>query len=88
MIDASQHLIAATLSQTGRPLYFLQGCWQIANLITQQMKTITHYLIGKPFQLVTDQRSVSFMFDNKVTSEIKNEKIQRWRLELEVVETI
>lgn len=52
------------------------------------MKTITHYLIGKPFQLVTDQRSVSFMFDNKVTSEIKNEKIQRWRLELEVVETI
>ena len=34
------------------------------------------------FNLVTDQRSVSFMLDLKHPSKIKNDKIQRWRLEL------
>ena len=31
---------------------------------------------------MTDQRSVSFMFDNRKCSKIKNSKIQQWRLEL------
>ena len=35
-----------------------------------------------PFTLVTDQRSVSFMFDRHRASKIKNDKILRWRLEL------
>ena len=34
----------------------------------------------KHFNLVTDQRSVSFMLDLKHPSKIKNNKIQRWRL--------
>ena len=41
-----------------------------------------HYLAGKHFTLVTDQKSVSFMFDAKRGGKIKNDKIQRWRIEL------
>ena len=41
-----------------------------------------HLLIGRHFTLVTDQKSVSFIFDAKHSSKIKNEKIFRWRLEL------
>ena len=32
--------------------------------------------------MITDQKSVSFMFDNRKRSKIKNSKIQSWRLEL------
>ena len=39
-------------------------------------------LIGKHFNLVTDQHNVSFMLDLKHPSKIKNDKIQQWRLEL------
>ena len=35
-----------------------------------------------PFTLVTDQRSMSFMFDRHRAFKIKNDKILRWRLEL------
>ena len=41
-----------------------------------------HYLCGKHFKIVTDQQAVSFMFDVNHSSKIKNEKIQRWRLQL------
>ncbi|KAG8171471.1 hypothetical protein JTE90_008885 [Oedothorax gibbosus] len=52
--DASEHAIAATLSQAGR----------------------------RHFEVFTDQRSVSFMFDQTHNSKVKNEKIMRWRLDL------
>ena len=32
--------------------------------------------------LITDQKSVSFMFNTKPASKIKNYKINRWRVEL------
>lgn len=38
--------------------------------------------MGKTFRLITDQKSVSFMFDQKHNSKLKNYNIQRWRLEL------
>ena len=41
-----------------------------------------HYLAGRRFTLLTDQRSVAFMFDNKQRGKIKNDKILRWRIEL------
>ena len=40
------------------------------------------FLAGRHFTLVTDQRSVAFMIDNRKRSKIKNNKIQSWRLEL------
>ncbi|XP_026315169.1 uncharacterized protein K02A2.6-like [Hyposmocoma kahamanoa] len=91
--DASDHSIAATLSQASRPVAFFSrmlnksehnhsAIEKEAYAIVESLKKWRHFLIGKPFRLITDQRSVSFMFNNKLTSKIKNEKIQRWRLEL------
>ena len=53
-----------------------------AYVIVEALRKWKHLLIGKHFDLVTDQRSVSFMLDLKHPSNIKNDKIQRWRLEL------
>ena len=41
-----------------------------------------HLLSCQHFTLITDQRSVSFMFDNHKRSKIKNIKIQSWHMEL------
>ena len=38
--------------------------------------------MGHHFRLITDQKSVFFMFDSRVSGKVKNEKILRWRLEL------
>jgi len=40
------------------------------------------YLTCRRFTLVTDQNSVSYMFDTKQHGKIKNDKIMRWRIEL------
>ena len=53
-----------------------------AYAIVEALKNWKHYLIGRQFSLITDQRSVSFMFDNKRHGKIKNDKIARWRIEL------
>ena len=53
-----------------------------AYAIVEALQKWKHLLIGKHFNLVTDQRSVSFMLDLKHPSKIKNDKIQRWRSEL------
>ena len=39
-----------------------------------------HLLIGRDFTPVTDQKSVSLMFDRRHTS--KNKKIMKWRMDL------
>jgi hypothetical protein len=92
--DASEHSIAATLSQAGRPVAFFSrtlnkserghsSVEKEAYSIVEALKKWRHFLIGRHlFQLITDQKSVSFMFNAKHSSKIKNEKIQRWRLEL------
>ena len=41
-----------------------------------------HLLLGQHFTLITDQRSVAYMYDTKNSSKIKNDKILRWRIEL------
>ncbi len=91
--DASDIAIAATLNQKGRPVAFYSrtlnpsernhsSVEKEAYAIVEALRKWRHYLIGRHFRLVTDQKSVSFMFDNTKKSKVKNEKIQRWRIEL------
>ena len=42
----------------------------------------SHYLYGKCFDLVTDQRALSFMLDKTSKGKVKNRKIQLRRAEL------
>ena len=90
--DASDEAIAATLTQDGRPVAFFSRSLNEAEkrhsivekeayAIVESIRKWRHFLTGH-FSLLTDQRSVSFMFDNRTTSKIKNEKILRWRIEL------
>ena len=53
-----------------------------AQAIVEAVRHWRHYLAGRRFTLLTDQRSVAFMFDNKQRGKIKNDKILRWRIEL------
>ena len=91
--DASNHSVAATLNQGGRPVAFYSrtlnkseqnypSIEKEACAIVEALKKWRHYLIGRKFMLITDQRSISFMFDSKSKGKIKNEKINRWRIEL------
>ena len=50
--------------------------------IVEALRKWYYLLIGNEFTLITDQRSVAFMFDAHHKSKIKNEKILRWRIEL------
>ena len=69
-------LCLATLNQNGKPVAFysrsLSKCEQAhssvekeATAIVEAVRKWSHFLTGKRFQIVTDQRSVSFMYDNK-----------------------
>ena len=91
--DASDVAVSATLNQNGKPVAFysrsLSKCEQAhssvekeATAIVEAVRKWSHLLTGKRFQIVTDQRSVSFMYDNKNRGKIKNAKILRWRIEL------
>ena len=90
--DASEFAIAATLNQDGRAVAFHSRTLSLseqrhsaiekeAYAILEALRKWRYLLIGRHFTLVTDQKSVSFMFDAKHSSKIKNEKTLRWRLE-------
>lgn len=90
--DASDVTIAASLSQNGRPVAFFSKTLsdserkypiieKEACAIIESLKKWRHYLMGRHFYLITDQKSVAFMLKGQA-SKIKNDKIQRWRLEL------
>lgn len=91
--DASDFCLAATLNQSGRPVAFFSrtlskserlhsSVEKEAAAIVEALRRWRHYLTGRHFTLVTDQKSVSFMFDRTNYGKIKNDKILRWRLEL------
>lgn len=91
--DASEHALAATLSQSGQPVAFFSrilsgselkhsSVEKEAQAIVEALRKWRHFLIGNHFKLITDQRSVSFMLDNTKHGKVKNDKIMRWRLEL------
>lgn len=91
--DASENALAASLSQNGQPVaYFSRSLndserrhssiEKEAAAIVEALRKWRHYLIGRHFLLITDQQSVAFMFNQIHSSKIKNEKIERWRLEL------
>ena len=91
--DASQFCIAATLNQGGRPVAFFSrtlnpsevrhhAVEKEAAAIVEAIRKWRHFLLGRHFKIITDQKSISFMFDNGRKSKIKNDKICRWRIEL------
>ena len=91
--DASEFAIAATLSQNSRPVAFFSRMLNGSNLrhssaekeasaVIEAVRKWKHYLTGHHFTLITDQKSVSYMFNTKHHGKIKNDKIMRWRIEL------
>ena len=89
--DASDFSLAASLTQGDRPVAFFSRTLndsekkypiieKEACAIIECLKKWRHYLLGRQFYLITDQKSVAYMFKSHA-SKIKNEKIQRWRLE-------
>ena len=91
--DASQYCLSATLNQNGRPVAFhsrtLTGSELHQSSVEKEAAAIVdavrkwhHLLSNKSFTLVTDQRSVGYMFTKKHSNSVKNNKIMRWRMEL------
>ena len=91
--DASNFCLSATLNQNGRPVAFhsrtLSGSEVHHSAVEKEAAAIMdairkwyHLLVHKQFTIVTDQRSVAFMFNKKHPNSIKNHKLMRWRMEL------
>ncbi|GFY01899.1 retrovirus-related Pol polyprotein from transposon 17.6 [Trichonephila clavipes] len=85
--------IGATFSQAGRPVAFLSRTLHASELrhtspekeayaIVESLHHWRHFLMGKHFEVFTDQQTVAFVFNQRHCSKIKNEKLIRWRLEL------
>ena len=91
--DASNFCIAASLNQDNKPVAFFSRTLNKSEInhhavekeaaaVVEAVKKWRHLLLGKKFTIITDQRSISFMFGNMNKSKIKNDKIGRWRVEL------
>ena len=91
--DASDVAISATLNQEGRPVAFFSrtlttserhhsSVEKEAYAIVEAIRKWRHFLINTHFRLITDQKSVAFIYDNNQKGKVKNQKIQRWKIEL------
>ena len=91
--DASDIAVLATLNQGGKPVAFMPRTLQgseihypayekKATTIIKAVRKWGHLLTRNTFTLITDQRSVSFTLDNRRWTKIKNNQVQKWRMEL------
>ena len=91
--DASDFCIAASLNQKGRPVAFFSRTLsqnevhhppveKEAAAVVEALREWRHFLLGRHFKVITDQKSISYMYNTKHKSKIKNDKIMRWRVEL------
>ena len=91
--DASDSSIAAILSQQGKPVAFMSrtlspteknypAIEKEATAIMDAVRRWSHFLHGKHFTLITDQKSIAFMFGKQNKGKIKNAKLLSWRIEL------
>ena len=80
--DASDVAISATLNQDGRPVAFFSrlltasernhsAVEKEAYAIVEAVRKWRHYLISTTFKLVTDQKSVAFIYDHKQKGKVK-----------------
>jgi len=90
---ASENAISATLSQQDRPVPFFSrtlnsnerrhvSVEKEALSIVEAVRKWAHLLTGRHFKIVTDQRSVAFMYDNNNHGKINNDEVLRRRMEL------
>ena len=93
LMPGSDVAVSATLNLRVRPAVFISGTLSRSELhyppvekeataIIEAVRKWSHFLSGRHFTLVTDQRSIKFMLDNKKRTKIKNNKIELWRIEL------
>jgi len=91
--DASSVSIGGVLTENSQPVCFFshkltstEQKWSAVELeafaIVSAVDHMRQYLLGRHFQLLTDQQGVSFLFDSRPRNKIKNSKINRWRVEL------
>ena len=91
--DASDNAIAGVLNQEGHPVAFYSrrlikselnhpSVEKEACAIIGSVRHWRHLLTGRHFKLITDQQSVAFMFNKESRNKIKNDKINRWNIEL------
>ena len=92
--DASNSCFGAVLSQEERPVAFFSrtlnntekrhcAVEKEAGAILEAIRHWRHFLAGRKFTLVTDQKSLSYVFDSKHRNKIRNDKMLRWRTELQ-----
>ena len=95
--DASDIALSATLNQNGRPIAFFARTLQSherkhpaiekeAAAVVEACRKWRHYLSCRKFRLLTDQQAVSFIFAASGQGKTKNDKIERWRVELSCYE--
>jgi hypothetical protein len=90
--DASGYAVGAVLSQMGQPVAFMsqtlsqtQRKWAAPELetfaIVQAIKKFEHFVSSRKFDLITDQQGIAYLLSGTNKTRIKNDKLQRWRLE-------